>query len=271
MLPPDLVAKLSDCAKHDFVSTRDFWFLWLSRGTRIVAAGLLLEAGELWYEFRSFLRDRMDFFKYRIVIMEHRVQMAKMAALVGWILIVGGVVTEWASEVRVKDADANIQECSDAKVQEATLEAGDAAKSAKDAEESAQRAKTLAKETAEYAAWRTISEEQAKLIRTYVGSSLNGHTLVIQANPDEAEIWAFANGIAISFGMMRAKATVWPQGWIVPTGLKFSIGKNRQRDFDLMVKALDAAGVDKATRLKKQSDHKNVADDDLLLTVGPRH
>jgi hypothetical protein len=55
MLPLDLVAKLDDCTKHDFVGTRDFWFLWLSRGTRIVAGGLLLEAGELWYDLRSFL------------------------------------------------------------------------------------------------------------------------------------------------------------------------------------------------------------------------
>jgi hypothetical protein len=88
---------------------------------------------------------------------------------------------------------------------------------------------------------------------------------------DESEIWTFANEIVSSFGMMQAKATVWPRGWIVPAGLKFSIGKNRQNDFDLMVRALDAAGVDKAARLKKQAGHKNVSDDDLILTVGPRH
>lgn len=130
---------------------------------------------------------------------------------------------------------------------------------------------TVAQQVGEYAAPRSISDKQVKLIRTFVGSALNGHTLTIQANPDEAEIWTFANRIVLSFGMMQAQATLWPHGWIVPAGLKFSIGKNRQKDFDLMVKALDAAGVDKAARLKKQSDHKNVADDDLILTVGPRH
>ena len=36
-----------------------------------------------------------------------------------------------------------------------------------------------------------------------------------------------------------------------------------------MVKALGAAGVDKAARLRKQSDHKGASDDDLILTVGP--
>ena len=128
MLLPDLVAKLNDCANHDFVSTRDFWFLWLSRGTRIVAGGLLLEAGELWYDLRSFLRDRISSLKYRTVILEHRVQIAKMIAHVGWILIVGGVVTEWASEVRVKDADANIQECSDVQLAELTQENTEAKK-----------------------------------------------------------------------------------------------------------------------------------------------
>lgn len=116
---------------------------------------------------------------------------------------------------------------------------------------------------------RTISDEQVKVIRTLVGSSLSGHTLTIQANPNDSEIWKFANRIVFSFGI-QATAAVWPQGWIVPDGLTFSIGKNRQEDFDLMVKALDAAGVDHAARLKKQSDHKGVADNDLILTVGPR-
>jgi hypothetical protein len=118
---------------------------------------------------------------------------------------------------------------------------------------------------------RTISEEQVKLIRKVVGlKPLDGHTLLIQANPNDSEIWPFANRIVFSFGMMHAQAAVWPQGWIVPAGLRFSIGKNRQKDFDLMIKALDAAGVDNVKRLKKQSDHKNVSDDDLILTVGPR-
>jgi len=63
-----------------------------------------------------------------------------MIALIGWLFIVGGVEIEWASEVKVKDADANIQECSDAKVREATLEAGEAKVSAASAQASAMRA-----------------------------------------------------------------------------------------------------------------------------------
>lgn len=159
----------------------------------------------------------------------------------------------------------------DAKAQSA-LEKSEAAKTKADAADmAADGALRKAREAEEYAAWRTISDHQAKLIRAYVGSSLDGHTLTIQADPNETETWAFANRIALSFGMMRATATIWPQGWIVPAGLKFSIGKNRKKDFDLMVKALGAAGVDKAARLRKQSDHKGASDDDLILTVGPRH
>jgi hypothetical protein len=90
---------------------------------RIVAAGLLFEAGELWYELRSFLRDRIRFFRYRIVIVECRVQTAKMVAFVSWFLIIVGVITEWASEVRVKAADVPIQECSEAKLSATTVEA----------------------------------------------------------------------------------------------------------------------------------------------------
>lgn len=118
-----------------------------------------------------------------------------------------------------------------------------------------------------YNAWLTISDEQFKLIRESL-ALLRSHALIVQANPNEADIWTFANRIAASLGM-KATATVWPQGWIVPPGLTFSIGKNRQADFDAIVKALDDTGVVRAEVLKKQSNHKGVTDDDLILTVGP--
>ena len=157
------------------------------------------------------------------------------------------------------------------KADAANVVAGKALDKSKAAEDASGRALTVAQKTEEYAAWRTISDEQAKVIKTFVGSSLDGHALIIQANPNEAEIWAFANRIAVSFGTMHSTATVWPQGWIVAPGLKFDIGKNRQNDFNKIAGALDAAGVVKAEVLEKASDHNNVTDDQLVLTVGPRH
>jgi hypothetical protein len=129
---------------------------------------------------------------------------------------------------------------------------------------------TAAQQAGEYAAWRTISDEQAKIIRSQIGSSLTGHPLTVQANPNESEIWEYADRIVAVFGM-RGTATLWPPGWTVPSGLRFSIGKNRQQDFDMIVKALDAAGVEDANALRKRSEHAHANDDDLILTVGPRH
>lgn len=142
MLPPDLVAKLNQCAGNDFVGPRDSWFNWLARFTTMVAVGLVLELPELVYELKLITREWIPYFRYRIrTPRERRLQTAKVVAFIGWILIVAGVVGERYAEVRVKDFDASIQGCSDAKVREATIEAGDAQTSAKGAADAAKRAK----------------------------------------------------------------------------------------------------------------------------------
>jgi len=136
MLPAEVIAKLNECAKTDFGSIRDLWFGRLSLSTDFVVAGLALEVFELAYETADIARERIRFLKYRVVILERHIQIARLIAFVGWFLIVGGVAGERFSEARVKNADVNIQECSDAKVREATLEAGDAKASAASAEAS---------------------------------------------------------------------------------------------------------------------------------------
>lgn len=67
-------------------------------------------------------------------------------AFIGWVLIVVGVAGERIAEVKVKDFDVRIQECSDAKVTAATLQAGDAAASTKIAHEEADAVKGIAAE-----------------------------------------------------------------------------------------------------------------------------
>jgi hypothetical protein len=134
MLPPDLVAKLAQCATHDFVGPRDLWFGRLARFTTAVFVGLVFELPELWYELKLIAREWIPYFRYRILTPpERNIQAAKVLAFVGWILIVVGVGGERYSEVKVKDLDASIQECGEAKLRAATLEAGDAATSAEQA------------------------------------------------------------------------------------------------------------------------------------------
>jgi hypothetical protein len=197
---------------------------------------------------------------------------ARLILRVGLILVVIGVVGEWRYGADLEDAHDAVHTCDLDKIKEANEKAADAANSATVAREEADAAKIAAKDAQEYARWRSISDKQVASIRKRV-ASLNGHILIIQANPDEPEILAFANRIVLGLGngIMDVKPTFWPRGWIVPAGLRFDIGKARQADFDTIVRALDKAGVVKADVLRRASDHRNVTDDQLVLTVGPRH
>jgi hypothetical protein len=255
----------------------------VSWSTYLVFAGVALELIELIHDFIEWLKRRKaaerDISGLReisefVPVQVKRSSKCKSAAphsehwfvkwstRIGTILVVFGVLGEGWYGIKLEDAHNAVHEYDLAKLTTADEKAGDAA-------QSANTAKKAAKDAWEYAAWRIISDEQFKQIKEQL-VSLRGHTLTIQANPDEAEIWGYANRLNASFGT-KGTAALWPQGWIVSPGLTFSIGKNRQYDFEAIVKALDAAGVEKADVLRKKSDHKGVSDNDLILTVGPRH
>jgi hypothetical protein len=143
MLPPDLVAKLSECTHTDFVSMRDLWSGRALGATGLVAVGLFLEGPELYYDLKPICQKA--FARLKGVLLDipkyEAPDWVKVVAFVGWILIVAGVAAEGFGGIKVKNLDANIQECSDSKVQAATLEAGDAAQSAKTAHEEADAAR----------------------------------------------------------------------------------------------------------------------------------
>jgi hypothetical protein len=141
MLPPDLIAKLNECAKTNFIGERDVWFFRQSIFSWFVIIGLVLEGPELLYEMFSIVRSRIQRFRDSIVLIEKRLELAKALAFVGWIFIIGGLFGELRASSRIADLSASIQECSDAKVKEATLEAGGAADSAKTARAEADAAK----------------------------------------------------------------------------------------------------------------------------------
>src|ERR1700723_284306 len=124
MLPPDIVAKLHECATQNFIAARDSWFVWLSRSTKCVVIGLTLELPDLAYETIGFARTRIDRLRYRVVLLEERLERAKLIAFVGWFLIVAGVAGEWYAGTKIDDLSARIQGCNDAKLAEVTEEAG---------------------------------------------------------------------------------------------------------------------------------------------------
>jgi hypothetical protein len=133
MLPPDLVAKLNECAKTNLIGARYTWFYWQSIFSWAVILGLLLEGPEVVHDVLSIVRSR-------IIWSEKGVERAKLAAFLGWIFIIAGLLGESRAGSKIVDLSASIQECSDARVKEATLEAGDAAVSAKTAHDEADAA-----------------------------------------------------------------------------------------------------------------------------------
>jgi hypothetical protein len=148
MLPPDVVVKLNECAKTDFVSVRDWWFSFTSWATALVAFGLVLEAPELIHDLIPMERRTIAWLRRSSSSESPKRETpdwVKVVAFVGWIFIVVGVIGEGRGGIKVNNLDTNIQECSDAKVREATIEAGDAAQSAKTAHDEADAVKGIAK------------------------------------------------------------------------------------------------------------------------------
>lgn len=136
-MPPDLVAKLNECATTNFIGPRDVWFFRQSIFNWAVIGGLVLEGPELIYDMLSIVRGNIRRFRYSVILLENRVEFAKVAAFIGWIFIIIGLFGELRAGSKIADLSSSIQECSDAKVREATIEAGDAAASAKTAHDEA--------------------------------------------------------------------------------------------------------------------------------------
>jgi hypothetical protein len=126
MLPPDIVAKLNECATSNFIGARDSSFVWLSLSTKCVVAGLILELPDLVYETMDFARHRIGLFRYKVVLLESRLEIAKLIAFVGWFLIVVGVAGEWYAGAKIDDLSARIQGCNEARLTEVTEQSSDA-------------------------------------------------------------------------------------------------------------------------------------------------
>ena len=142
LLPSSWLSSLIEVlTKADLVSARDVWFLRLSRSTRIVVVGLFLELPELAYEIGFIIRATIERWKLHITFPErHAPDLVRVVAFIGWFLIVGGVVGEWYTELKVNEADVGIEDLNDAQVTAAQKEAGDAQTSAKGAADAASRA-----------------------------------------------------------------------------------------------------------------------------------
>lgn len=181
MLPSDIIAKLHECAAQNFIATRDSWFVWLSRSTKCVVFGLILELPELAYETIDFARNRIDRFRYKIVLPENRLEIAKLIAFMGWFLIVIGVAGEWYAGAKIDDLSARIQGCNDARLAEVAEQSGDANARASAAYE---RASENEKETA--ATLKQAEQERADAAKS-LEVTKGYESQIAQANERAAE------------------------------------------------------------------------------------
>jgi hypothetical protein len=160
MLPPDIVATLHDCARADLVGKQHVWFSRQSWFSIAVIFGLGLELPELMYEMRALAR-KIKRFRYSIVLRDSRVEIAKMAAFIGWIFIVAGLVGELIAATKIEDLSGRIQTCNEARIAEVNEEAGTAKGNAEKAETSATRANEAADSVAATA--RQLAAELSRL------------------------------------------------------------------------------------------------------------
>jgi hypothetical protein len=133
---------------------------------------------------------------------------------------------------------------------------------------------TVAQQAGQYAAWRTISDEQERIILKHLGDALNGHKIIIFRFADDSELVSFTDRLSgVLSKAMLVTESPWPgKGITTPPGMTFFIGKEREVDFALIVEALDLAGVAQASVLRKTAQHGiRVADNDLLINVGAVH
>lgn len=166
MFPPLLPRpNLAEIIRDDFRDSASFWFSWLSCSIRVVIIGLLFEGPELAHEIWIFVqrigRKRRDHAVVRelktivplsIVTDEapagpHTptwVKVVKLAAFIGWFLVVAGVAGELFFEKAFESANDIVQKFDEILVTEARNQARDAATSAKTAHEEADAVKTEA-------------------------------------------------------------------------------------------------------------------------------
>lgn len=281
MLPPELVARLTDCVKHDFVSARDHWFSCLKWSTTVVAAGLVIELPELLYELTDIARQRIPRLKYKIVLLERHLQIFKAVAFFGWFLIVAGVVGERVAEVRVSDFDASIQDCSAAKVEEATLEAGDAKDSAlfarKQADDLLAKYVKAEQEIAELKAKtlpRRLSSQQKALLVKRVAAFKTKTIFVDCVNGSGNEtldfeqdfIAAFKSSPSLGSGVKNFVGCSQPAGRTHTPSIRIEFAPDRQDDAKVLIDALADIGINKNEITAKPNNFKAL----LLLIIGPR-
>ena len=148
--------------------------------------------------------------------------------------------------------------------------ASDALGKSKVADDTSEHALALARSTEKYAAWRTISDKQADIIVKHL-APLEGHTVEMFDFTTDPETAGYAQRLGTVLSkVMHAHLSEYPGKFIPPPGLSITVGKDREKDFALIVEALDVAGIEKASALRRAAEHR-APDDGIEINVGGKH
>jgi hypothetical protein len=194
------MAKTCDLASSTCLKNlRDLFFVCLIICTGFVAIGLVMEVGEIWHDAREAIWEKSLEFKHWLALpidrKEYPARLSrckKLFATMGWVLIVVGVVGEGVFEGLVHKYDVALSTLSDSLIAETQREAAQLRKDAEDL-----RAENL--KLAASIAWRRLSEEQQKTLRSEL-SAFTEMTTVTEYDVGDSEASSFALDIARSFG-----------------------------------------------------------------------
>jgi hypothetical protein len=256
---------------------------WLHFWTFLVVVGVVLEVVFVVWEYAEDLHD----FRRGIVQPPEKPSLLLLVlGLLGAGLVAVGVAGELYIDVQAGKVETDIRNANELRISLLTKEADDAKTSALGAASAADRAKASAdaagtaadravrkaREAEEYATPRSISGKQTALIRKRI-QSLKGHKIVFFGNFNDTEISDLGNQMSatIDNGIMDITIGVWQAGMVTPAGMKFGYGKDRKADVELIVSALDEAGVEKASVLRKKASMVGIPDDWLTITFGAKH
>jgi hypothetical protein len=188
MLSPELVAKLQECAQHNFAGTRDYWFSRQTIFEVLVIVGLVLEGPELLHELLSIIQGESERFKNSFFLSRKYVNRAKFVALLGWMVIIGGLFGEIRASSKIKVLSDKIEGCSDAKLTEARLDADEAV--------------LEAYKTVSFLADRRLNDPP-KFVELLKGKPKT--RIELWYNPNDSEAWTFAREIFLWLGKGPSK------------------------------------------------------------------
>jgi hypothetical protein len=136
VIPPELLRTLDELVRKDFQHLRDFYFACLLISSGIVAIGVLMEGPEAFHEVWDEIRERRR--KQNTQQSDGPVRepgesfsLIKLLSLVGWLLVVVGVVGEGVCEGLVSQADGLLQTLNDTLLVSASDRASNAEVTAK--------------------------------------------------------------------------------------------------------------------------------------------